>query len=504
MPAPGERTRWVMPGTWRPARWGLTLITALACVALPAGLGAAVPAAGSVAGSVAGGSGPAAGGAQRWLSLYRGPGTGCNLASSAVVSPRGGTVFVTGGSMSGDFPSDYDYATVAYSSATGRQLWASRYNGPGSGDDNAAAAAVSQDGGTVFVTGSSRGVASGNDYATVAYDGATGRQLWASRYNGPGNGDDHAVSVAVSPDGRRVFVTGSSTGARSGHDYATVAYSAATGAQLWVGRYSGPGNSYDEARAVAVSPDGKTVFMTGGSNRTGTATGRDFVTIAYNAATGARRWLSRYNGPVNQGDTAHALAVAPDGHEVFVTGPSHGGRRTGVDYATVAYNAATGAQLWARRYNGPGNSTDEPESVAVSPGGGQVYVTGHSQGARSHQDYGTVAYSATTGRQLWVGRYNGPANADDFASSVTAGPGGGEVFVTGFSDGATSGTDFATVAYRAASGAQLWATRYNGTGNSQDFGTSVAAGPGGGVFVTGGTSTGTGPCYAYATIAYKS
>jgi hypothetical protein len=258
---------------------------------------------------------------------------------------------------------------------------------------------------------------------------------------------------------------------------------------------------------VAVSPDGRTVFMTGGSYTTAAATGRDFVTIAYNARTGARRWLSRYNGPVNQGDTAHALTVAPDGHEVFVTGPSHGGRRTGVDYATVAYNAATGAQLWARRYNGPGNSTDEPESIAVSPGGRQVYVTGHSAGTRSsHQDYATVAYRATTGTQLWVSRYNGPASLDDFASSVAAGPGGRDVFVTGFSDGTTSGTDYATVAYRAATGAQLWATRYNGTGNSQDFGSSVAAGPGGAVFVTGGSTTGTGPggCYDYATIAYKS
>jgi PQQ-like domain len=486
-----------MRGTWRPVRCGLTLITALACVALPAGLGAAGPAAGSVVGA----RGTAVGGARLWLSLYSGPGSsGCSAAGSAVVGPGGGTVYVTGGSMSGDFPSDYDYATVAYSAATGRPRWASRYRGPGNGDDIAAAAAISPDGATVFVTGSSLGTTSGNDYATVAYNAATGAQLWASRYNGPGNGDDHAVAVAVSPDGGTVFVTGSSTGARSGHDYATVAYDAATGAQLWVRRYSGPGNSYDEARAVAVSPGGGTVFMTGGSNRTGTATGRDFVTIAYNARTGARQWLSRYNGPANQGDTAHGLAVAPDGHEVFVTGPSHG-RRSGVDYATVAYNAATGAQLWARRYNGPGNSTDEPESVAVSPGGRQVYVTGHSQGARSRQDYATVAYGATTGRPLWVSRYNGPANLDDFASSVAPGPGGREVFVTGFSDGATSGTDYATVAYRAADGARLWAARYNGTGNNQDFATSVATGPRGAVFVTGGSDS--GQCYNYATIAYK-
>ena len=41
--------------------------------------------------------------------------------------------------------------------------------------------------------------------------------------------------------------------------------------------------------------------------------------------------------------------------------------------------------------------------MAVSPGGSRVFVTGASGG-----DSETVAYSAATGRRLWVSRYNGP------------------------------------------------------------------------------------------------
>lgn len=52
---------------------------------------------------------------------------------------------------------------------------------------------------------------------------APGARLWASRYNGPGNGDDFATSVVVNRAGT-VFVTGASKGAGSGFDYATVAY----------------------------------------------------------------------------------------------------------------------------------------------------------------------------------------------------------------------------------------------------------------------------------------
>ena len=86
--------------------------------------------------------------------------------------------------------------------------------------------------------------------------GAPGSQLWVTYYNGPGNGFDAASSVAVSPGGSRVFVTGESQGTRSGLDYATVAYSAATGARLWAARYNGPGNGNDAASSVAVSPRG--------------------------------------------------------------------------------------------------------------------------------------------------------------------------------------------------------------------------------------------------------
>jgi len=64
----------------------------------------------------------------------------------------------------------------------------------------------------------------GYDYATVAYDPASGHQLWASRYDGPLHQGDKALSVAVSPATGTVFVTGGSGAAGTVPDYATVAY----------------------------------------------------------------------------------------------------------------------------------------------------------------------------------------------------------------------------------------------------------------------------------------
>jgi len=159
----------------------------------------------------------------------------------------------------------------------GSQLWAARY---GTTEfENAANAVQSSPDGTVYVTGV-RGAPSSLSYATAAYDAATGAQLWLARYNGPGNGDDKAYSVVVSPDGGTVYVTGESAETTSAYDYATVAYKAGTGASLWLARYNGTGNGTDAARAAAVSPTTGTVFVTGSSAGTGTME-IDYATVAY-------------------------------------------------------------------------------------------------------------------------------------------------------------------------------------------------------------------------------
>ena len=125
-------------------------------------------------------------------------------------------------------------------------------------------------------------------------------------------------------------------------------------------------------------------------------------------------------------------------------------------------------QLWVKRYNGLGANTDDARSAAVSPDGKTVYVTGQSWGGQaSTWDYATVAYDAASGAQRWVKRYNGPGNAYDLASSVAASPSSGTVYVTGQSAGTSTGADYATIAYNAASGQM--GGRYNGTGNGTDI-----------------------------------
>jgi hypothetical protein len=173
--------------------------------------------------------------------------------------------------------------------------------------------------------------------------------------------------------------------------YVTVAYGASDGTELWVRSYNGPGNSTDDANALGISPDGSEVFVTG--NSVGSTSKYDYATVAYDASTGADLWIARYNGPDNFADVAYALGVSPDGSEVFVTGSIAGSMSDVEDYATVAYDAATGAEHWVTRYHGPSNSMDIPYDLGVSPDGSEVFVTGSSIGSTGLRDYATVAYT---------------------------------------------------------------------------------------------------------------
>jgi hypothetical protein len=287
--------------------------------------------------------------------------------------------------------------------------------------------------GNVYVTGRSEGTS--YDYATIKYDSA-GNELWEKRYNGPGNGIDWAFAIAVDGSGN-VYVTGGSGGSGTSDDYATIKYDP-DGNELWVTRYNSPANFGDYARAIAVDGS-ENVYVTGGSGGSGTS--QDYATIKYDSA-GNELWVRRYNSPGNSDDEAYAIAVDGSGN-VYVTGDSRGSE-TFYDYATIKYDLA-GNELWVRRYNRLGYSEDRAYAIAVD-GSGNVYVTGESGGWGTGSDYATIKYDPT-GNQLWEKRYNGPPGNDEDKAYAIAVDGSGNVYVTGYSGGSLTSDDYATIKY---------------------------------------------------------
>ncbi len=345
-----------------------------------------------------------------WSARYNGPNNWVDDATAIAIDGKN-NVYVTG-------TSECDYLTIKYNSV-GVQQWIARYNGPANDNDIPNAIAVDNQG-NVYVTGSSNSVGSGlnYDYATVKYD-SNGIQQWVQRYNGPANGNDGAIAIAIDGEGN-VYVSGSSNSADVGiiRDYATIKYNS-NGVQQWVQRYDGPGNGDDGASSMTIDGLGN-VYVTGCSEG-------DYLTIKYNTY-GIEQWVTRYNNPSSAYDGAYSIAIDNTGY-IYVTGVSQN------DYATIKYDLQ-GNQIWLATYNGPGNSDDIATSIKLDSQG-NVYVTGISENG-----YTTVKYNHN-GIQQWVEYYD---SQDDEIGGLAV-DNAGNAYVTGPVSNDTSGEDYLTIKY---------------------------------------------------------
>ncbi len=209
-------------------------------------------------------------GNQVWAERYNGPADGQDRASGIALDDSG-YVYVTG--YSTGIGSLRDYLTIKYY-AHGDTVWSRRYDGPASDRDEAKALTVDGSG-NIYVTGYSWDYGTNLDCATVKYL-PNGDAAWVRRYNGPADAGDYGRAVATHACGN-VYVTGSSQGNGTGQDYVTIGYSPG-GDTLWVKSYDGDAAFDDGALAVVVDAGGN-VYVTGYCQ--GSASQADYVTIKY-------------------------------------------------------------------------------------------------------------------------------------------------------------------------------------------------------------------------------
>lgn len=159
---------------------------------------------------------------------------------------------------------------------------------------------------------------------------------------------------------------------------------------------------YEVLYDVAASPDGDLVYVTGSSLGATLQGPGDFATVAYDARTGAQRWLSTYGTPGHNIEYGSSLGVSPDGRAVYVAGWSwvyvDSTKVTG-DVATLALDATTGARRWAGRYET--RPAVSPVVIAIHPrltvgASGRVHVAAYGWSAAEPRtlDYVTLTYGA--------------------------------------------------------------------------------------------------------------
>lgn len=297
-----------------------------------------------------------------------------------------GDVFDAIGMSSGDmFLAKYD--------KTGVLQWAKIY---GSEDYDEVAPYVAVDSlGSVYLAGGFGGTgvfgnktlnSAGSSDAFVCKISALGDVIWA---RGVGGAElDEAKAVSVSPNGDRIYVTGTFAGSAmfgstqvisyfNKKDFFVLAYNA-DGAQQWVKRIGHPENdnfintSTDAAGALLLTGamSGATTF----DQTTVNANGEFFsdLFIAKMTKAGAFEFIKNFGGPYM--DMGLAIAADPRGG-MFVAGTFDSSSAYDGNYVTsvggsdafIAHFFANGEFEWIRTVGGPYD--DEGRGVVVSPDG---------------------------------------------------------------------------------------------------------------------------------------
>lgn len=228
------------------------------------------------------------------------------------------------------------------------------------------------------------------------------------------------------------------------------------------------------AQDIAVDTEGS-VFVTGyGRSKKGDY---DFITIKYDAR-GNLIWSKRYDGPANSSDYAQAVALDQHGH-VYVAGHSSG-LATSLDAALVKYDQG-GQELWVARYDGPFHRDDWAYDLDCDDQG-SIIVTGYSFGQGTEHDWLILKYGSD-GRLLWKTVYNSPLNRDDMCRALAL-DNKGNIFLTGIGRTRKTSYDMTTLKYDA-EGGLTWMARYAGPEGAFDAGEAVGVDSSGNACVTG-------------------
>ncbi len=418
---------------------------------------------------------------QAWVARYNGGFTNKIHTPLAMKLDAAGNIYVAGSSQNAS--NFYDYVVLKYA-PNGTQLYAARFSPTNGATSPATGFALDRDGNT-YLTGGITGqyldpgfYVIGNG-ATVKFN-TNGQVAWAAPYTGS--------DVAVDTSGN-VYVTGFSI-----TEYATAKLDA-SGSNLWTRTYVGvaapPGSPVSVSQKVAVDNAGN-VYVAGWADyivytqhpyQTNWSYGSHPVMLMYDGA-GNCVWINTYEGvggiywgqtggliPDNRGNVYvvgnpesgakyETAKITSSGQTVWSNLPNQGGGSpgwpatavaidtegnvylTGLFYWTAEMNFTNGQTVWESDHGYSGS--DQANGISVDSSG-NVYATGFTNSVASSNDWETVKYD-NNGNQQWVIRYNGPPNGNDGANAIAVAP-DGSIFVTGYSQNTSGGSDITTIKY---------------------------------------------------------
>ena len=342
----------------------------------------------------------------------------------------GRTNHALGGALA---PGDFDLFVIK-NGPTGVHQWTQLW---GSGYDDAAEGVAIDNGGNVYVAGSTaynpaNPAAVSSNVLLVKYD-SDGNGQWYRVFGAYGDGGAHAVAADNTGN---VYVAGYTYGSVDGNpgaggQDAFVIKVDGGGNVLWARQLGTPATDY----ATGVSVDfGGNVYVAGttfdGLDGNAGAGGGDLFVAKFDGS-GNKLWTRQLGSPVR--DSAAGVCTDRNGN-VIVTGYTDGSldgnaSAGSIDLFVVKYDTG-GNKLWSRQMGTP--SWDYANAVAAD-GAGNIYVGGQSWGGLDGNTYGgswdlTLVKFDESGTRQWTRQFG--AAADESANGVAT-DGTGNIYAVG-------------------------------------------------------------------------
>ncbi|MBA3726077.1 MAG: SBBP repeat-containing protein [Armatimonadetes bacterium] len=350
------------------------------------------------------------------------------------------------------------------------EIWARRYNGPGNHFDRVAAMALDT-AGNVHVTGPAypAGSQTNQNYVTIKYS-PDGNELWLSTFSL--NDNDYPSAIAVDTSGN-VYVSGSS---------GTVKYNSA-GAQQWNRQPGG---------AIALDALGNIVIV--GSSASEAA-------LWKYSPNGTLQWARTFDAPGTGSDGLSAVAIDATG-SVYAAGIRNRVHdEAASDFLVVKFTSA-GAYLWDGFFAGAGNLGDWAAAIELDNNGNPVVAGNANVDAFSPAgDVAVAEFNRTTGVESWHDVYDGPDHLWDAAADLAMDSAGNSI-VAGYTEKAATGSDYLTIK-NGPGGARLWARTFDGGASAFDTARGVTVDQADRVYVTGGAVRMAGQAPDYCTVKYE-
>jgi len=162
-------------------------------------------------------------GVQQWAKIYDAPGSGDNTLRSIAIDRMNNALFVTGGAVTNGVQMA---TTIKYNILTGDSIWVKRDTGTFSRANNSTICVDSS--GYCYTTGGTYNLGlSPFDIMNRKYSDL-GNSIWSITYNGPFNGIDYGIDLALD-NLRNIYVLGTSQSGFQLSDYVIIKYDQLTG-----------------------------------------------------------------------------------------------------------------------------------------------------------------------------------------------------------------------------------------------------------------------------------